>query len=123
MGLTGGERLFAAALVCALPGVRACSLRLPVLLDAPSFAIALLLAAVAAFSPAPGTERVLWQTALFVIALLGGATRETIPIFGALWAWSPWPLLGLLAVGWSRPAAPTDIPWLTHPVREAWALR
>lgn len=114
MGLGGAERLFAVALLCALPGVRACSLRFPVLLDAPSFLVALLLAWAACAAP--------WWVVLS-LALLGGATRETVPVFAALWSWSPWPLVGLLAVGWTRPAARTDIPWLTHPVREALALR
>jgi hypothetical protein len=39
------------------------------------------------------------------MAALGGAMHERAPVFAALYAWSPWPLLGLVAVQWwSRPA-------------------
>jgi hypothetical protein len=114
MGLVGWPRAFATALLCVLPGVRACSLRYPVLVDAASFLWALSLAEAAKTSPA-------W----FVIpwALIGGAMNEKVPIFAALWSWSPLPLVGLLGVGWSRPHALTEIPWLAHPAREAWKLR
>lgn len=114
-GLTGYRVAFAAALLCVLPGLRL-SARFPVLIDAPSFTGALLVAACATAAP-------WWVTAL--LALLLGATRETAPVFAALWAWHPLPLVGLLAVGWWRPAAPPspDEPWLSRPYAEAWRER
>lgn len=129
MGLAGHERIFAAALLSALPGTWRCSLRFPVLIDAPSFSLALVVAALARWvdtSMATWPGAPLLALGFVVVALLGGATRETIPIFAAIWAWSPWPLVGLLAVGWWRKAAPLgpDAPeWLTHPVRAAVKLR
>lgn len=115
-GLAGWSLFFATALLCALPGLRL-PLRLPVLLDAPSFALALLVAWSASAWP-------WWLMA--PLSLVLGATRETAPVFAALWAWSPWPLLGLAAAGWWRPSAPPDEarePWLVHPVQEAWKMR
>lgn len=115
-GLAGRPLLFAVLLLCSLPGLRL-PLRLPVLLDAPSFVLALATAWSASAGP--------WWATL-VLALISGATRETAPVFAALWAWSPWPLVGLAAVGWWRPSAPADEasePWLVHPLREVWALR
>lgn len=114
MGLDGLARVFATALLCVLPGVWRCSARFPVLLDAPSFALALWIAWATKTGP--------WWYA-GALALVGGATRETVPVFAALWCWHPLPLVGLVASGWWRKSAPSDIPWLTHPVREAVALR
>lgn len=115
-GLAGWSLFFTTALLCALPGLRL-PLRLPVLIDAPSFALALLVASSASAWP-------WWITA--PLSLILGAIRESGPVFAALWAWSPWPLVGLVASGWWRPRAPANEtlePWLAHPVREAWALR
>lgn len=123
MGLDGARLVFAVALLCALPGVWRCSLRFPVLLDAPSFVIALVIAALARRFPVEGGASWPVAAAFAVLAILGGATRETIPVFAALWSWSPWPLVGLAAVGWWRRAAPPDAPWLEHPIREALRLR
>lgn len=116
-GLDLSAAVFAAVLLSALPGVWRCSWRFPVLVDAPSFLACLVLAIFAKALP--------WW-ASFPIALLGGGIRETVPIFAALWAWSPVPLVGLLSVAWFRPSAPIaeGAPeWLTHPVRSAWKLR
>jgi hypothetical protein len=87
-----------------------------VLLDAPSFALALAVAALAA-SGHPG--------AAAALALPLGATREAGPLFAAVWAWHPAPLVGLLAAGWWLPAGapPVDAPWLTRPLRYCAALR
>lgn len=129
MGLAGRERIFAAALLSVLPGVWRCSLRFPVLLDAPSFALALLLATAARgieTSAAAWPVAPLFALGFVGVALLGGATRETVPIFAACWAWSPWPLVGLLAAGWWRKPAPLyerAPEWLTHPTRAAVKLR
>lgn len=115
-GLAGWPLAFATALLCALPGLRL-PLRLPVLLDAPSFTGAMAVAWSAGAGP-------WWLTA--ALSLVLGATRESAPVFAALWAWSPWPLVGLATAGWWRPSAPPDAerePWLAHPWREAWKLR
>ena len=107
--------LVGAVLLAALPGVWRCSLRFPVLTDAPAFALALVVAALCS-TPA-------WPVAIPLACLLGGV-RESAPLFAALWAWHPAPLVGLLAVGWTHRAAPHGgVPWLAHPVREALALR
>lgn len=45
------------------------------------------------------------------LALLAGATKESTPIFIALWAWEPMGLIGLLAVKWWG-SAPPDAWWL-----------
>lgn len=114
-GLDGTRIAFATALICALPGLRLAA-RFPVLIDAPSFTGALLVASLASVAP--------WWVTL-PLSLVIGATRETAPVFAALWSWSPLPLAGLLAVGWLRPAAvpSPDEPWLSHPYREAWRER
>lgn len=117
MGLGGATRWFATALLCALPGVWRCSWRFPVLIDAPSFGMALGVATAAMTLP--------WWASM-PLALVLGATRESGPVFAALWSWSPSPLVGLLASGWWRPHAMPDAsaePWLEHPVRYALALR
>jgi hypothetical protein len=114
--MTGGSRAFAAVLLCALPGVWSASVRYPVLTDAPAFALALAVAALAPGHPI--------HAALLSLAL--GATRETAPVFAAVWAWHPAPLVGLLAAGWFRKSCAPDEarePWLAHPVREALAIR
>jgi hypothetical protein len=48
-------------------------------------------------------------------AILAGGCRETAPVFAALWSWSPWPLLGLIAVGWWRPRAGATVLALRAP--------
>jgi hypothetical protein len=116
-GLAGWPLLFVTALLCALPGLRL-PWKLRILADAPSFAGALAVAWSA-------TEGPWWVT--IPLALVLGATRESAPVFSALWAWSPWPLVGLVASGWwcrsVPPPNPDEEPWLVHPVREAWTLR
>jgi hypothetical protein len=114
LGFDLTHRAFATLLLCALPGVWRCSLRFPVLLDAFSFALAL---AVATLMRSGNTG------AAVLLSMVLGATRETGPVFAALWAWNPLPLLGLLAVGWLRRAAPPDAPHLAHPIKSALALR
>jgi hypothetical protein len=41
-------------------------------------------------------------------SLLSGAIHERGPVFAALYAWSPWPLIGLLAVQWWATRASPD---------------
>jgi hypothetical protein len=49
---------------------------------------------------------------------LAGATRETAPIFAALWAGSPMPLLGLVGIPLWRKGVP---PWrYQHLYHEPW---
>lgn len=65
------------------------------------------------------------------LALLAGATKETAPIFAALWAWSPWPLIGLaapllrhaLARGGQEPEGvpAAAIEAVLHPLRTSWS--
>jgi hypothetical protein len=56
----------------------------PILTDTPGMALSML----AAIVPGP------W---CIPVAILGGCVRETVPIYAALYAWSPWPLVGLVA--------------------------
>ena len=42
------------------------------------------------------------------LSCVGGYLHERAPVFAALYTWSVWPLLGLLAVGWWRKPAPRD---------------
>lgn len=114
LGLRGMQAAGATLLLSVLPGVWRCSLRFPVLLDAPSFALAL--------GTAVAARDGSWWLAV-LLGLVSGAVRETAPLFAAVWAWSPWPLLGLLVTGWWRPRASSDISWLTRPYSEAWELR
>ncbi len=114
VGLSGVRLAFGVALLCALPHHRF-SLRFPVLTDAPAYTLTLLTAWATLCAP--------W--AALPLALILGATRESAPVFAALWAWHPLPLLGLLAVGWRRPTCPpaSNEPWLLHPFRSAWKQR
>jgi hypothetical protein len=113
-GIVGVQTIFAVVLLSALPGVWR-AWRLPVLTDAPAFAMSLAVAALASRHP--------WLAALLSLPL--GGMRESAPIFAAAWAWHPAPLVGLLAAGWFRKSSPPspDEPWLAHPWREAWAMR
>lgn len=82
------------------------------------------LAAYAATVPGPWYTRVAW-------ALMAGGSRETAPVFAALWSWSPLPLVGLLAVPWWRPGAPLRLfrpawgigPWGFLPALISWDVR
>lgn len=114
-GFTGWRLFFATVLLSCLPGVRAASLRFPVLTDAPAFALSLLVTALY-------LDGHPWLAMLLSLPL--GALRESAPIFAALWAGHPAPLVGLLAAGWTRPqASGREVPWLAHPWREAFKLR
>lgn len=83
IGLVGATRVFAAALLSCLPGVWRVSVRFPILTDAPCFALSLVVAALAA-----GGHPILAA----ILSLPLGASRESAPVFAAVWAWSPWPL-------------------------------
>lgn len=131
LGLEGWPRAWAVLVLLLLQGVTRTSLRYPVLLDAPSFALALATAGAARVGGGALPLAVL-------LALAGGATKEAAPVFAALWAWSPVPLVGLAAAGWWARHVDPDVAapegyrvppveplpaWLVHPVREALALR
>lgn len=76
-----------AAAVVALPGLDF-NRRHPVLVDAPGLALALLAA-------------VLWPVAPWAavaVACVAGMVRESAPVWAAVFAWSVWPLLGLVPV-------------------------
>lgn len=80
--------------------------RLPVLVDAPAFALAL--------GSALAASRGWWALSV-ALGLAAGACKESAPVFAAAWSLSPWPLLGLLAAGWWRRAAAPDQEWLERP--------
>lgn len=91
-GGIGWQGLFVAAFVVGCAGVWRFGWTWPVLVDAPAMLLALLAAA---------SLRQSHAYPLIVLsvlcALLAGATKETSPVFAALWCWSPIPLIGLLA--------------------------
>lgn len=82
------------------------NVRLPVLVDAPAFALAL--------GSAVAASRGWWSLSA-ALGLAAGACKESAPVFAAAWSLSPWPLLGLLAAAWWRWPAPPDQPWLERP--------
>jgi hypothetical protein len=85
-----------AALFVTLPGVWMCCV-MPTTVDGASMALGF------ACSQLFSTHPVL----AVGCSILSGAIHERGPVFAALYAWSPWPLLGLLAVQWwAKPAAP-----------------
>lgn len=71
-------------LLAVLPGL-SLSLRLPVLIDGMALGVTALAA----------LDGPWWQQV--GLALLAGTISERAPLFAALWAWSPWPLIGLLS--------------------------
>lgn len=102
-----------------LAGVVKVNVRCPVLVDLPAMVYALTAATCA--------QQGWWYFAI-PFALLAGATKETAPVFAALWAWSPIPLIGLLVplvtaifvkpgvylLGGKADEA------LAHPIKTAW---
>lgn len=89
-GLPVEQRLFAVALAVGLPGAFRLNVIRPVLVDP----CVQLLVVVGAAASMHGR---LWLA--LVLALVAGACRETAPVFMALSAWSPWPLVGVVPVG------------------------
>lgn len=83
-----GASLVATILVLALPGVWGPQVVRPVGVDLPAMALGVC----AAVHAMAGN----WWLAI-PFALVAGATKETAPVWAALWAWSPLPLVGLAA--------------------------
>jgi len=92
-GLSFFQCLTGAALIALVPGIWERSFRYKSLVDAPNHLL-VLLTATAILQDRP--------ILALILALIGGAMRETTPIFSALLSLSPLPLLGLFAVGWWR---------------------
>lgn len=87
-GTTWQVALATAALLVALPGVWGPPSVRPVGVDLPGMALAIVSAGCFVHDqPVIGV----------VIALWAASVKETMPIWIALWAWSPWPLLALVA--------------------------
>jgi hypothetical protein len=81
--------LAAAALLLALPGILGPSVVIPVGVDLPATALALVgVALISDGHPARITAGV-------IVMCFAAATKETTPIWAALWLWSPWPLVAL----------------------------
>lgn len=80
--------LAASAVVVGLPGVFGPHVVRPVGVDLPAMALTAASAA-------------LWvngiEPAALVVALVAASVKETSPVWLALWVWSPWPLIALVA--------------------------
>ena len=114
-GLPVGRAVACAALLMALPGVYGPSVSRPVQVDLPSMAVGLFAAALMVM--ADDAAAVVCAVLLTCVA---AAFKESAPVWVALWAWSPWPLLALavpLVVNLVRPAAIDEVtqhPLLRH---------
>jgi hypothetical protein len=116
--------LFAAVVTLALPGVWGPKVVRPVGVDLPAMALGAVSAAAAVHG---------WLWLAVVAACVGAMVKESTPIFAALWAWSAWPLVGLVAIviplAMARPAIDevTAQPHLRrihdHPIRTAIEYR
>lgn len=90
------------------------TLRHPVLVDAPAFALAL-------------ASGVVWphnEAAAVALAVAAACVRESAPVWAAIYAWSPWPLLGLVVVTvrWGMRTGPDPAGYdadLAHPLRSS----
>jgi hypothetical protein len=84
--------LAATAVLLALPGILGPKVVIPIGVDLPATALALVATALASTG-----EAHLIVAAVIVVGWAAGI-KETSPVFAALWAWCPWLLLGLLPV-------------------------
>ena len=118
-----GLALVAAALLVALPGILGPAVSIPVQLDLPATAVTVV--GVALFEQ----HRPVGTVAAVVVFAVAASMRETSPIWAALWAWTPIPLVALVVpavIAWCSTPAPvdplgdkfTDI--AKHPVRSAF---
>lgn len=110
----------AGIMVVALP-LNNLNRRYPLLVDAAAMGLACLSA---------GAWHHGWYAGSLVCAILAGLTKETAPVFAALYAWSPGPLVGLVGplllrvvrrdpVDWTGIDAPSRAA-LEHPWRAGW---
>ncbi len=88
MGASWTQGAFVAVLLLALPGVLGPPVARPVGVDLPCLAVSLWAAGFFAH------DMPILGVAVAVVAVL---IREQAPIWIALWAWSPWPLVALIA--------------------------
>ena len=86
-GLSSFEALIGVALFCGTPGVFAYQFLEQVLVDPLALFLTLLGAALTLINPILGIP----------VVLLAGFSKENSPILAALFAWSWWPLIGLIA--------------------------
>lgn len=109
--------------VFGLPGVWDTARYCPPLVDAPAMALAI--------SSAAAIKRGQWGLGI-TLSLAAGATKESAPLFAALYAWNPLPLIGFLAplIRHFQPAGddvfgPDDFAHyvLDHPFETAWSTR
>jgi hypothetical protein len=84
----GWAGVFLAGLTVGLVGVIKFNRRYPVLVDLPAMTVALASAA---------CWRTGWYLPALALAVVAACIKETSPVFIAAWAWSPWPLVGLIA--------------------------
>jgi hypothetical protein len=111
------QAVLGALLWLLLPGVQKIHRHFPVLVDAHAMAAAM----IAAVFAREGNI-----VMAVVTALWAGAVSEKAPVFAALWAWNPIPLIGLATVGWFRASAPVPregFDYLKNPVRYALKQR
>lgn len=104
----------------ALPGVVGPQVTIPVGVDLPAMAVSLL--------GVGCLQAGVWPAALACF-VLAASMKETMPVWAALWVWSPVPLLALLAPAIRfllvKPAAVSQVGAemtfvAQHPVRSAW---
>jgi hypothetical protein len=114
--------LAATAILLALPGILGPASVIPVGVDLPATALALLgVALISDGHPARIVAGVL-------TICLAASIKETAPIWAALWVWSPWPLIALvvpLIVALVRKPGPDPLgaqfqDIADHPIRTAW---
>ena len=89
MGVDWPQAAACAALLVALPGVLQPSSTHPVGVDLPAMAVAVWAAAAFAVG---------WWPVAVLLVLVAAAIKEHAPVWVALWAWTPWALVGLIAV-------------------------
>lgn len=117
-GLDYQHAAFAVILLCGLPGILGPKVSVPVQVDLPATALAMLGVAFAA----PGYP--MWIVVGVLVIAVGASVRETVPVWAALWLWSPWPLIALivpLVISRVRkPATESGVPewdWIAkHPI-------
>lgn len=114
-GLSPRLALASAVLWAGLPSVRFCW-KCPVLVDMPTITAAVWAAVVFDVNPWAGVA----------LALFAGCVNERAPVFTALFAWNPLPLVGLIAPAVRNVQTPGDDPadppnrWIVaHPVESA----